>query len=83
MTLMITISTGKGFGVFERVGSSYLWPVLTLLGVLLFNGFETAAWADEFGRLEGALLFGIPDRAGTRAPAALSGMDAQDRIHLP
>jgi hypothetical protein len=47
------------------------------LGLLIVAGIGGPARADEFGRLEGAALFDIPGRTGTRSPAALSYQDME------
>jgi hypothetical protein len=45
---------------------------LAVFLLLVLAGQGTNARSDDFGRLEGASLFDIPARAGTRAAAALS-----------
>ena len=43
-------------------------PILALLVLLVFVCFATTAWADEFGRLEGASLFDIPGQVRHPGP---------------
>ncbi len=50
---------------------------LACVGSVIIPGDGPIARADEFGRLDGAPLFDIPGRAGTRSPAALSFRDLE------
>ena len=61
----------------HAVAAPALRLILALLSGLIIYGRGPAAGADEFDRLEGSLLFDIPGRAGTGAPAALSFSDLE------
>jgi hypothetical protein len=64
-------STGKSVTPPEYATNFPPPRIQTLLLLLVLVCPAPTAWSDEFDRLEGALLFDIPGRSGTRAAAAL------------